>query len=537
MSTELPQEIQVETGEPAKEGTQPDRSIRWWPSITIVMVLAAFLAYTQVSPAFEGQNRVLAIQIIPILGCLLLWVWLVFASRASMRLRVGVSLAAVAVLALLGAVFRWEGVDGELWFQFSPRWNARPLTTASEIIVSDQTEPVDLSETTPQDYPQFLGPNRLGFRDGAALDPDWDARPPQLLWRQRIGEGWSSYAVVGNFALTQEQRGEQELTVCYELLTGKERWAHAEDTRYVSPISGDGPRSTPTVVEGRVYTCGGDGILCCLDGATGDLLWRHDLLREYGTNNNEFGYSCSPLVYEGRVIVSTGGQTGPTLAAYDELDGTLIWQTPAQDQMGYASPSVFTLCGRPQLIILNHPGPTGYDPDNGEKLWEYPWPGNESKVSQILPWKDDQVFVSSGYGGGSGLLQLETSPSGNITVEELWHSNAMKTKFTTAIIVDGHAYGLDNGILSCIEVETGKKRWKRGRYGHGQVILINDLLLVTGEFGEVALVKAQPDSFLELTRFDALEGKTWNYPVLTGDLLLVRNDREAACFRLPLAEP
>lgn len=537
MSIESPQEPSVGLKELPEEGAEPVRSIRWWPSVLIVVCLAAFLAYTQVSPAYEGQNRVLAIQIIPILGCLLLWVWLVIASRASMRLRINISLAVVALVAVFAAAFRWEGVDGDLWFQFSPRWGARPLAAATSITESDQSLPVDLTQTTPQDSPQFLGPNRLGYRNGAALETDWDAHPPELLWRQPIGEGWSSYSVVGDFALTQEQRGEHELTVCYELLTGKERWSHAEDTRYVSPISGDGPRATPTVVDGRVYTCGGDGILCCLDGASGDLLWRHDLLAEHGTTNLEFGYSCSPLVYEGKVIVSTGGETGPTLAAYDELDGTLIWQTPTQDSMAYASPLVFTLCGRPQLVILNHPGPAGYDPENGEKLWEYPWPGNESKVSQILPWTEDQVFVSSGYGGGSGLLQLEPSQNGAFTVKELWHSNAMKTKFTTAIIVDDQAYGLDNGILSCIDVETGKKRWKRGRYGHGQVILINDLLLVTGEFGEVALVKAQPDSFVELARFSAVEGKTWNYPVLIGDLLLVRNDREAACFRLPLAQP
>lgn len=537
MSTESPQVASFEISDSTEDGPQPDHPIRWWPSILIVVGLTALLAFTQVSPAFEGQNRVLAIQLIPVAGVLLLWAWLVLASRASTGLRVKISLALVALVTVLAATIRWEGVDGDLWFQFSPRWKARPLAVAAEIDESDQSLPVDLTPTTPQDSSKFLGPNGLAFRGGPTLDPDWDAHPPQLLWRQPIGEGWSSYAVVGDFALTQEQRGEQELTVCYELLTGKERWVHAENRRYVSPISGDGPRSTPNVVDGRVYTCGGDGILCCLDGASGELIWRHDLLTEFGTKNNEFGYSCSPLVYDGKVIVSTGGQTGPTLAAYDELDGTLIWQTPAQDQMGYATPLVFTLCGRPQLVILNHPGPTGYDPENGEKLWEYPWPGNESKVSQILPWKDDQLFVSCGYGGGSGLLQLNASSDGTVSVEELWHSNAMKTKFTTAIILDGHAYGLDNGILSCIDVETGKKRWKKGRYGHGQVILINDLLLVTGEFGEVALVRAQPESYLELARITAVEGKTWNYPVLTGDLLLVRNDREAACFRLPLVPP
>jgi len=536
MSTVSPDESPVDANEERKGNQRAIRSIRWWPAILVILFVSVVLAYTQLSDAFTDQIRVVAVQVLPVLGLLLLWVWLLVASRLSIRRRLTVSAGMIAIVAVLFACVRWNGVNGDLWFQFSWRWSAQPLSVVSARNTASPSLAIDLTHTTPRDYPQFLGPTRLGTTQGLSLSYDWDTNPPELLWRQPIGQGWSSFAVVGDYAVTQEQRGEQELTVCYELRTGREIWVHAEKARFLSPISGDGPRSTPTIVDGRVYSCGGTGILCCLNGATGKLIWRHNLLAEHGTINNEFGNACSPLLYDDVVVVTTGGQTGPTLAAYDQQDGSLVWASATKDQMSYVSPSLATLCGRRQIVVLNHPAVSGYDPNNGDKLWDYEWPGNESKASQPVPLDDDKLFVSSGYGVGCGLLQLEVSDDGSFTVQELWHSKDLKTKFTTAMLLDGHAYALDNGILSCVELSTGKRRWKRGRYGHGQVILINDVLLVVCESGEVALVEAQPESYVELTRFAALDSKTWNTPALSGDLLLVRNDREAACYRLPQSQ-
>jgi len=537
MSTAIPEKSPVDADENRHTGQDAPQSIRWWPAVLIVLLVTAIIIYSQVGVTFVGQGRVIAIQILPILGVLLLWGWLLVASRVSLRRRLTISAGMIAAVVVLSALVRWDGVNGDLWLQFSWRWSARPSPVVQLSNTISPTLPVDLTHTTSGDYPQFLGSTRFGRVEGEALSHDWHAHPPELLWRQPIGQGWSSFAVVGDFFVTQEQRGEQELTVCYELRTGRERWQHAENARFVSPLSGGGPRSTPTIADGRVHVCGGTGILCCLDGATGKLLWRHDLFAEHGTTNNEYGYSCSPLLYDHVVVVCTGGETGPTLAAYDQQDGSLVWASSSQDQMGYSSPSLITLCGRRQVVVLNHLVVAGYDSSNGEKLWDYVWPGFESKVSQPLPWDNDKLFVSSGYGVGCGLLQLELTDDGAFDVQELWHTKDMKTKFTTAIIRDGCAYGLDNGILSCVEVSTGKRRWKRGRYGHGQIIMVNDVLLIVGEYGEVALVEAQPEKFVELTRFVALGGKTWNTPALSGDLLLVRNDHEAACYRLPLSPP
>ncbi len=539
MPTEMPGKSSVHINDdPINDDSQiASQSIRWWPAVLIVSLVATAIVYSQVTAEPTSQAPVIAIQVLPAIGLLLLWGWLLVASRVSKRWRLTISAVGLAIVAVFFSLVRWDGVDGDLWFQFAWRQNARPQLDVPPVSTESSSLSIDLAHTTPRDYPQFYGPTRLGTIEGISLSRDWDANPPEPLWRQPIGQGWSSFAVVGDFAVTQEQRGAQELTVCYELRTGKEIWFHAEEARFVSPLSGDGPRSTPTIADGRVYTYGGTGILCCLDGASGDLLWRHDLFAEHNTLNNEFGNACSPLLYDRVVVVTTGGQTGPTLAAYDQQDGSLVWKSASQDQMSYASPSLITLCGRRQIVLLNHPSVNGYDPNNGDKLWGYPWPGEESKATQPLQVDGDKLFLSSGYGVGCGLLQLEPTDDGSYAVEELWHSKDMKTKFTTAMLYDGHAYGLDNGILSCVDVTTGKRRWKRGRYGHGQVILVDDVLLVVGEFGEVALVEAQPDSYVERTKFSALEGKTWNTPALSGNLLLVRNDREAACYRLPRNQP
>ena len=147
----------------------------------------------------------------------------------------------------------------------------------------------------------------------------------------------------------------------------------------------------------------------------------------------------------------------------------------------------------------------------------------------------DRVFVSKGYRGGCALLQVAGSDGDGLQVTQLWQRpTLLKTKMTNVVVRQGYVYGLSQGILECVELRSGKRRWKRGRYGHGQVLLVDDLILVTSESGAVALVEASPDAFRELGRFQAIEGKTWNNPALAGPLLLVRNSEEAACYELPL---
>jgi outer membrane protein assembly factor BamB len=475
-------------------------------------------------------------------GAALLLLAAVVAGRRGLPLwlRVGTPLAVSLAGAGTIAALRVEYVSGALVPHFTWRWSPKPheVLAAAPTTLAEMKRPVDLRATTPDDYPQFLGPARVPMLAGPALARDWDRQPPEPLWRQPIGGGWSAFAVLGEYALTQEQRGEEEWVCCYELRTGRLRWRHADRAGFVSVIAGDGPRATPTVHDGRVYTMGATGLLNCLEGATGQVLWRHDVLREHGAVNVEWGKACSPLVADDLVIVSGGGGQGPSLLAFDRITGQPRWTAgEAACAESYSSPALAELCGVRQVLLLRDFDLAAFDPADGRQLWSHPWPAANPKVSQPLVLAGDRVLISTGYGNGCTLIQVVRGDDGALDARELWRSRNLKTKFTNVVVHGDHLYGLDEGILTCLALDSGERAWKAGRYGHGQILLVGDLLLVQCESGEVALVEPAPDELRELTRFAALDGKTWNNPALAGRLLLVRNDREAACYRLPVAGP
>jgi outer membrane protein assembly factor BamB len=221
-----------------------------------------------------------------------------------------------------------------------------------------------------------------------------------------------------------------------------------------------------------------------------------------------------------------------SLVAYHKETGQPVWQA-GSDTASYASPVLATLAGRRQILSVNAGSVTGHDPADGRVLWEYEWPGKTAKCSQPVPLEGDRVFISAGYGLGCALLQVTAGDDDKLTAKKIWSNHHLRTRLTNVVICDGFVYGLDDGILECLDLANGELRWKDGRYGHGQVLLVDRLLLVTTEFGDVALVEVNPNEHRELARFAALTGKTWNNPALAGRYLLVRNDQEAACYELP----
>lgn len=411
---------------------------------------------------------------------------------------------------------------------------------------------VDLTTRGPLDFPQFLGPGRTASIDGVILDPNWAARPPVPVWRHPVGAAWSAFAIVNSYAVTLEQRGEYETVSLYSAESGTELWSHRTRARYQNPEwpqAGIGPRSTPTIDEGRVYALGATGRLVCLDGANGALIWEHDLLAESGqTAETEqqyipFGRSASPLVARNLVIVPVGGRPGHaslvSLAAFDKRTGKKVW-TAGTRQISMSSPALMTLAGVEQIVVVNEDAVTGHDLETGTLLWEQAWEGNTqgpTNVAQAMPVSGNRFFVSRSYSGGSAVYEVSAATDGTLTTREVWKSSrVMRTRFTNVAIRDGHAYGLSDGILECINLENGQRVWKTGRYGHGQVLLVGDLVLVQTEDGEVVVVEASPRTGGEvLGRFAALEGTSWNNLALYGSLLLVRNASEAAAYRLPLA--
>jgi outer membrane protein assembly factor BamB len=378
------------------------------------------------------------------------------------------------------------------------------------------------------DWPGFRGPKRDGIIRGVRIKTDWSAAPPAELWRRPIGPGWSSFAIRGNLLYTQEQRGDDEIVACYDMTTGEPVWKHRDAARFWESNAGAGPRATPTLSNGRVYTLGATGILNALDAGDGSVLWSRNPASDTGTEVPGWGFAGSPLVVGGVVVVATAGK----LAAYDLATGDPRWTGPAGGD-GYSSPHLVTIDGVAQVLLLSGAGATSVAPADGAVLWKHPWPAG-TRIVQPAVTADNGVLI--GNSEGIGRIALAHGPGG-WTAQERWTSNGLKPYFNDFVVHDGHAYGFDGVMLAAIDVENGKRKWKGGRYGRGQLILLpdQDLLLVLSEQGELALVGATPGQFTELARFPAIEGKTWNHPVLVGDVLLVRNDQEMAAFRLALA--
>jgi outer membrane protein assembly factor BamB len=470
-----------------------------------------------------------------------LWLAWMFYRPWTWILRIGVLLALGVIAVIFPMIFRVEGLTGQAKVNFA--WRNAPivdhgadLPTAASASVAQTS--CDLTATTSYDTPQFLGPERTGvFRD-AGLSPDW-ATPPREVWRQPVGAGWSSFAVVGDFAVTQEQRGEKECVVCYRLSDGRLMWIHSDQARFDSSMGGSGPRATPAISQGLVFAVGGTGILNCLKGENGQRLWSVNILDDNGGHPISHGVCGSPLIIDDWVIVAPTGVEGACLAAYDRQTGKRIWRG-GHHEASYGSPTILDLAGSRQVLIATSDGVEGSDPATGTSLWSYTWfPNTHVNCSQpiILDAAAGRVLFCTGYDKGSVLLEVSPPKDGACVVKELkTFPMKMRTKFTTAIRHEGYVYGLDDGILACLDVGTGKQLWKGGRYQHGQILLVGDRLIVQAENGEVALVQPDPKQFIERAKIPALSSKTWNNPVLASRFLLVRNDQEAVCFELPVRD-
>ncbi|MEX1128854.1 MAG: PQQ-binding-like beta-propeller repeat protein [Vicinamibacterales bacterium] len=409
-----------------------------------------------------------------------------------------------------------------------------PSAPAAEVppaVLTDGKTPV-LSERgiTRVEWSGFRGPLRDGIVRGVRIDTDWSASPPAQIWRRPIGPGWSSFAVEGDLIYTQEQRGEHEMVSCYRLSTGEPVWVHNDAVRFYESNGGAGPRGTPTIGNGRVYTVGATGLVNALDARTGAVAWSRNGAADSGVDVPGWGFASSPLVVDDVVIVALSGR----LVGYDAATGNPRWLGP-EGGGGYSSPHLLTIDGVPQVLLLRGSRTISVAPADGTLLWEHTWLPGASIVQPNLTEDGDVLINTADVMGGQGLRRLAVAKAASgWTVEERWTSRALKPYFNDYVVHEGHAYGFDGSILASMDLADGTRKWKGGRYGQGQMVLLpgQDLLLVLSEEGELALVSATPDKFTEVARVKAVEGKTWNHPVLIGDILLVRNGEEMAAFRM-----
>lgn len=497
----------------------------------------AAIVWVRFQSDWPFQKRNLVTQQLSCVTATALIIWWTFLSNVPHRLRLGVTFG-LGGLALMGALlFRLDGLSGDMSPIIRFRW--------SKLLAAAEPQPGFLTNSAPvlssaelssnASFPQFYGPNRNGVLAGPGLATNWSTQPPRLIWRKAVGAGWGGFAIVGDVCLGQEQHGGEETVVLRSLATGEPIWSHADTAHYNTIIGGDGPRATPTVVSNRVYALGATGILNCLDLKSGKLIWSRDVVRESGGKVPEWGAASSPLWVDGLVVVHGGEQSGHSLLAFRAADGGLEWK--AGDRPGYASPVVANLSGIPQVLAFSDGTISGHDLRRGTTLWQRPWGNGNVVCSSPVVVSSNRVLFSSGYGVGAELLEFSsnTNQNGGLSVATVWKSIRMKAKFAHLFVKEGCVLGLDDGIFACVDLKDGSQRWKEGRYGHGQGLLVGDLYLLMAESGELVLLRPSADAPGEMGRFPVFNSKTWNPIALSGDLLVVRNDREAACLRLPLA--
>jgi len=516
----------------------------------LLMVVGLFGSWkaTHVSITTGAQGMIYFLLAVPVLS-LAFVLWAAVRHRMTPVPRFVTMAAAIFLSCGVWTLARTDGFSGnfdnELAWRWSPTAEDRllahveapppviapvtpaPPPPAPEKRVEPKEEPPKPKST--RRWPAFRGEDRDGIVRGVRIRTDWAASPPVELWRRPIGPGWSSIAVDGDLIYTQEQRGPDEIVACYHIATGKPVWVHKDAARFWESNAGAGPRATPTLHEGRVYSLGATGIVNALDSQTGALIWSRKAAEETETKTPDWGFSGSPLVVDDQLVVAISGR----LVAYDLATGKPRWTGKAAGT-SYSSPRLVTFDGVRQILMVSAVGATGVAPADGTQLWRHEWKGYP--IVQPAITADGDILVAVNESSGTRRLAVTHGQNG-WQVEERWTSNGLKPYFNDFVVHKGHAYGFDGRLVGCIDLADGKRKWKGGRYGQGQMILLadQDLLLVLSEEGELALVQAATDGFTELARHPAIDGKTWNHPVLAGDVLLVRNGQEMAAFRLGLA--
>lgn len=569
------------------------RALRVWPAVLLLILMIG----ARFAPAFlEGglAKYWMLAMIGPMVCCLLLVIWWLAASRATWKERVfgfigllgGFALSLVFVEPLMrgpGTIYvtlpmgmaafvigaallrksppfrrtfatvlfaaigfgfsmllRNDGMDGD--YQLTLHWRWAPTAEERMLAARGSSSPVPGPAMTEAnlaigsiEWPGFRGADRSGTWHGPAIDTNWLEHPPRQLWKVPVGPGWSSFVVAGNLLFTQEQRGPLETVVCYDATSGREIWKHEYEARLEDPMGGPGPRATPTLAEGGLFVIGATGLFLRLDPATGEVVWQKDLKEVAARGTPTWGFAGSPLVSGSTVIVWAGGGDSKGLLAFDVETGALRWSAPTGDH-SYASPQVNTIAGEESVLMLSNAGLVLVEPETGKVRLNYEWPFSGYRALQPTVASEDIILLGTPMNVGTRAIRI-TKANGELTAEELWTTRNLKPDFSDLVIHKGYIYGNDAGFLTCLDLKTGARQWKGGRYGKGQVLLLenSDLLLVAAENGMVHMVRAEPEEFIELGSFQALEGKTWNHPVVARDTLYVRNSQEAAAFRLSMA--
>jgi len=503
-------------------------SERWSALLLMIVSLFAASRLLDKSIATSNMGMMFTIYSIPVMS-LAFTVWAVASQEFSDRIRQITMVLTIVLAAGIWTLLRTNGMSSHLHHDLAWRW---AKTQEERFLTESGNEPMSLPSATKtvSGWAGFRGQNRDGIIHGIRIKTDWKASPPVQLWHRPIGPGCSSFAIGEGLLYTQEQRGVSEAIVCYDLETGKPVWIHTDNARFWDSHAGAGPRATPTLSNGRLITFGATGILNVLNASDGNVIWSRNAATDTREKELGWGFTSSPLVIGDVVIVAAAGK----LAAYNLNNGKPLWVGP-DGGTGYSSPHLLTIDRVTQVLLLSSAGVISLAPADGTLLWKYKWPLGDP-ILQPAQISDGDILLGGDMNHCMRRINVAHEPGG-WKVHERWTSSGATPYFNDFVIHNGHSYGFDGLSLACVAIGDGKRNWRAGRYG-GQIILLADqsLLLVLSEKGDLALVSATPDKFTELARLPAIKGKTWNHPVLAGDVLVVRNGQEMAAFKLVLAD-
>lgn len=390
------------------------------------------------------------------------------------------------------------------------------------------------------DWPQWGGPGRDFRVPDEGLAASWPAAGPPRLWSRALGEGYSAVAAVGGTLYTLVRRGEREVCVALAAASGETVW----QTGWPAPFSDDysmengpGPHATPLVAAGRLFAVGATGLLYALDAASGELLWRRDLVGELGGTVRRNGYSSSPLAFGDAVIVQVGGE-GRAVVALRQSDGAELWRGGDFDN-STSSPILIELAGRPQLVAFLYDAVAGFDPTSGELLWSHPHETPFGLNTSTPVWGEDGLlFVSSAYGRGSRGLRLR-SGAGGPTAEEVWFTTRMRLHFGNAVrlgdLIVGSSGDFGPAPLTGLDATTGRVLWRERSLARTSLLAAGERLILLDEDGQLALASASPEGFEIHARADLLGFPARTVPTLAGTTLYLRNRQELVALALGAA--
>jgi outer membrane protein assembly factor BamB len=384
------------------------------------------------------------------------------------------------------------------------------------------------------DWPQLHGPARDGHSAETKLNWNWPKDGPKVLWQMDAGRGWAGPVVAGERLVFFHRVGDEEVVLCLDPTTGKEKWKHAYRTKYVDDFDFDnGPRATPTISGDKVFTLGPNGDFAATELATGKELWHRHLLEEYKASKGFFGAACSPLVMGDRVLMNVGGK-GAGVVCFNAADGKELWKA-TDDGASYSSPVAAELDGKSAAVFFTRRGLRVLDPANGKSLYDFAWrPRDNNSVQAATPlvWKDE-IFLTASYSLGAVLLSAKKGE-----LSEVWSNDkALSSQYTTPVRVGDYLYGTHgraDGVahLHCAEWKTGAVKWTEARYGVASLIAVDGGLLALTESGELVRFDASPDGYKERARAAILTKPTRAVAALANGLLYARDGKTLVCVSL-----